>query len=337
MPAYYEKGITVVNDQVNSQGRKIRTVPWHGLGEFTPDLISDEDAKAAIGWTVRKDPLYRQRTLDNGETILEQVKAYCIVREVDDKVVGQHVGTQYSAFQNEALIDFGSALVDEFGAKWDTVASLKGGSLVFASLRLEDVLGSIKVAGMDSEAHDLFLLISNAHDGSRALKAAITPIRTVCTNTEAWALRDAKATWSLRHTGTLDDRVREAQDALGLVTAYMESFNETAQKLLDAELTVADIEKFVAEMVPVPKEKGKAQAIAQRDDLTAHIFGTVTVPKDIRSTAYGVLQSSTEFFEHEVEGKFRKATPVAERKVLSTLFGGPVALKRDKAFSLLAK
>ena len=56
-----------------------------------------------------------------------------------------------------------------------------------------------------------YLLFSNTHDGSGAIKVALTPIRVVCNNTLNLALRTAERSWSMIHTGDIKSKMKEAK------------------------------------------------------------------------------------------------------------------------------
>ena len=53
-----------------------------------------------------------------------------------------------------------------------------------------------------------YLVFMNSHDGSGAIKAAMTPVRVVCQNTLNLALSTAKRSWSTNHTGDIQGKLR---------------------------------------------------------------------------------------------------------------------------------
>ena len=75
---------------------------------------------------------------------------------------------------------------------------------------------TIKVAEKDTVSQ--YILVSNSHDGSGAIKILPTPIRVVCNNTLTWALRKGHANqYSFRHTKNASERVEAARKVLRLV------------------------------------------------------------------------------------------------------------------------
>ena len=76
-----------------------------------------------------------------------------------------------------------------------------------------------------------YLVFSNAHDGSGAIKVAMTPVRVVCQNTLNLALHDAKRIWSTNHTGDMQTKLSEAKKTLLLAEHYMDKLNDEANEL----------------------------------------------------------------------------------------------------------
>lgn len=63
-----------------------------------------------------------------------------------------------------------------------------------------------------------YLVFMNSHDGSGAIKAAMTPIRVVCQNTLNLALSTAKRNWSTNHVGDIKGKMDDARYMLLLLT-----------------------------------------------------------------------------------------------------------------------
>ena len=71
----------------------------------------------------------------------------------------------------------------------------------------------------------------NSHDGSGAIKVAITPIRVVCQNTLNLALSTAKRSWSMIHTGDIKGKMQEAKDTLFMAEKYMDKVSEEIEEI----------------------------------------------------------------------------------------------------------
>ena len=90
-----------------------------------------------------------------------------------------------------------------------------------------------------------FLVFSNSHDGTAAIKVAMTPIRVVCQNTLNLSLNQAKRSWSAKHTGNVQNRMMEARETLGLAYKYMESLGKEIENLSRMKLSDSKVMEFV--------------------------------------------------------------------------------------------
>ena len=175
---------------------------WHRLGTVLP---AEFDAAGAMshaklgGWHVRKEPLQTVPIISaDGVTTLDVPDQFATVRT--NPVTGRPdvlgvVGRGYTPIQNEEHADLLDALVDESGAHFETAGSLKGGRQVFLTMKLPDTM---LIGGIDPV--DLYIVACNSHDGTSAFRLLISPVRVVCGNTQALAIRRAQSSFSIRHT-----------------------------------------------------------------------------------------------------------------------------------------
>jgi phage/plasmid-like protein (TIGR03299 family) len=201
------------------------------------------------------------------------------------------VGERYQTLQNEDLFSFGNYLLD--GARWETAGSLKNGRVVFGSLALEreTVLDPNGVA----DKINTYLLVNTSHDGSVAVQASITPVRVVCANTLNIALKGTKQSFRMRHTSTLDGRIAQAREALGLAKTYMDEFDKMAKELIEKEITKTTFAKIVEKAYPMPDKdtKGAMTKWENKIDLLDEIFASRTNSM-INNTAWGAYNTLTE-------------------------------------------
>lgn len=148
----------------------VRETPWHGLGTKVQEAPTSKDALilAGLDWSVVQEPVYTGQN--------ELVQGYkANVRDSDRKVLGV-VTDRYKIVQNGEAFSFTDTLLGE-GVRYETAGSLQGGKSVWllAHLPHEYIISGERISP--------YLLFSNTHDGSGAVKVAITPIRVVCCNT----------------------------------------------------------------------------------------------------------------------------------------------------------
>ena len=148
----------------------VRETPWHGLGTKVMEAPTSKRALelAGLDWKVVQEPIYTE----NNE-LIEGYKAN--VRDVDRKILGV-VTDRYKIIQNEEAFAFTDELLGE-GVRYETSGSLQGGKKVWILARMpqEYIISGERISP--------YLLFSNTHDGSGAIKVALTPIRVVCNNT----------------------------------------------------------------------------------------------------------------------------------------------------------
>ena len=84
----------------------------------------------------------------------------------------------------------------------------------------------------------------NSHDGTGAIKAAMTPIRVVCQNTLNLALHTAKRSWSTNHMGEIYGKLQDARDSLLYAEQYMTELGKTIDTLKERNYVELIEKKF---------------------------------------------------------------------------------------------
>ena len=134
------------------------------------------------------------------------------------------VTDRYKVVQNQEAFAFTDSLLKE-GVRYETAGSLQGGRRIWL---LAHMPREYMIMG---ERFSPYLLFSNTHDGSGAVKVALTPIRVVCQNTLNLALTTAKRSWSMMHTGNIQGKIQEAKETLLLAEDYMDSLGQEFESL----------------------------------------------------------------------------------------------------------
>lgn len=237
--------------------------PWHKLGVVTADVLTSSDALATAGldWRVDLKPVFFQVENQNQpwtDKIVDD--KYAVVRNTDNSCYGI-VGSRYTPVQNMEAFNFMDALVDSGDAKYETAGSLNGGQTIFILMKLE------KILPVDDNVLP-YMLLTNTHDGSGALKVLMTPVRVVCSNTLRMALDGSRNAVSIRHTSSITGKVSEARNILGISEMFYDSFSEQINKMIDTEITKDIFDNLIDKMfpVPVPKDKEDITVIRQRNN-----------------------------------------------------------------------
>lgn len=296
-------------------------LPWHGLGT----VIEDEGARSAdalklagLDWEVATVPSYCVNGFvpgtendDEPEINFEPVpNTFHVQRDRDGKVLGTVKG-RYVPLQNTEAFQFGDDILDDSGAHWITAGALKGGSLAWMMAQLPD---PVYIDGMEDEAIQPYLMISNGHDGSKSLEATVTPVRVVCRNTFTAALAGAKRTFKIRHTKNMSGRINEAKRALGITHAYMAELEALGTNLVNQKFSNAEFDAFLEKLVPTAalqaeldaSEKEKSIALTKalnKQEAIKEIYVNRDNLQNIRGTKWGALQAVIDYNDHSIPGR----------------------------------
>ena len=297
----------------------VRETPWHGLGTRVKEAPSSKDALiyAGLDWKVIQEPVYT-----DSQELIEGYKAN--VRDSDRRVLGV-VTDRYKVIQNEEAFAFTDALLGE-GVRYETAGSLQGGKKVWMLARMphEYIITGERISP--------YLLFSNTHDGSGAIKVALTPIRVVCNNTLNLALSTAKRSWSMIHTGDIQGKLQEAKDTLLLADRYMDSLGKEFENLRMKSMTDKQVMEYIEVLLPVEDDgtmKQKRNIEHLREDLKMRYFDAPDL-QDVGKNAYRFINAVSDFATHAQP--LRKTANYKENLFARTVEGNPMI---DKAYQMV--
>ena len=217
--------------------------PWHGLGEKLAEAptIREGIGQSGLDWDVGLKDLF---TADG-----QAVPARATIRSTDNSILGV-VGPRYVPLQNCDAFDWFEPFVESGEASLHTAGSLQNGKKIWVLAQINRENSEI-VRG-DEVAK--FLMLSNSHDGTTAIRVGFTPIRIVCANTLAMAHNaSASKLIRVRHTQSSRvnlDRLREIMDTInGQFEATAEQFRFLASRNYNA----ADVRKYVKAVLGVER------------------------------------------------------------------------------------
>ena len=257
-----------------------------------------ESAKLA-NWNVSLEPV--ANLLPNNYT--EVSDNFLVVRD-NPYVAGQRdvlasVGARYKAVQNEELFAFADNLHDgNSEVNWESAGSLKNGRLVFGTMSIPRTM-VLDPEGANDKTN-LYLVVYTSHDGSVAVQSAITPVRVMCQNTLNLAMKKAKQSFKIRHTQTVEGRIAQARETLGLTFNYMDEFEKQAQELFAIEVTNAKFSEIINKMYPKPDsdKKGSIKKWENKVVLLDELYHNSPTNANIKGTAWGVVNALTERLDY---------------------------------------
>jgi phage/plasmid-like protein (TIGR03299 family) len=178
-----------------------------------------------------------------------------------------------------------------------------------------------------------YLVFSNTHDGSGAVRVAVTPIRVVCNNTLNLALNTAARSFSMVHTGDIRGKVNEAKQTLFMADQYMENLGREFERLRRQKLSDQQVKEYIELLLPV--EKGASPMAAKnvqklRSDLAARYYDAPDL-KNVGNNAYRFINAVSDFATHA--DPIRRTKNYQENLFMRTYEGNPMI---DKAYQLVA-
>ncbi|MGD9622361.1 MAG: DUF932 domain-containing protein [Mycolicibacterium sp.] len=320
---------------------------WHHLGQYVGHAMTAREALQAAnlaGWNVRKMPLVIPAPTNpdgtpNG-TPIPVTDRYATVRT--NPVTGATdylgvVGEKYTPFQNEKSCELLDALVGESGAHFETAGALDGGRQTFVTMQLPT---SMVFDGKDGTADETrwYIAALNSHDGSSAYRFLVSPVRIVCANTQAAALRNAKASFSIRHTGSGNGLIAAARNALKLTFAYVAQFEEEAAALFAAEMSDDQAHQFATTLFDVGGATSRAAITKRREHARAvyNLFRSSPTTTAITGTRWAAYNAVTEYVDHHqrVSGA-RTSRAAQDTRAIRTLTSSTTQGLKINAFSAL--
>ena len=295
-----------------------RQKPWHGLGTMVQEAPTSKDALilAGLDWQVIQKPIITQDGIP-----ISGFKAN--LRETDNRVLGV-VTDRYRTIQNHDAFAFTDSLLGE-GVTYETAGSLQNGRRVWVLAKLPQ---RYIISGDEITPYLVFM---NAHDGTGAIKAAMTPIRVVCQNTLNLALHTAKRSWSTNHMGEIYGKLQDARDSLLYAEQYMTELGKTIDTLNRQKLSDQQVYEYIDLLFPLidnPTQQQMKNLRKMKEDVLKRYFEAPDL-QYVGKNAYRFINAVSDFATH--------AKPLRERSnYRESLFGRTVDGNAliDKAYSI---
>lgn len=220
--------------------------PWHGLGKQlnAPPTIEEGILAAGLDWTVGLKPLV---TLEG-----EKVDHRATYRRTDGKIFGV-VGPAYTPVQNAEAFQWFQPLLDTGEVFLHTAGSLQEGRKVWMLAKINKP--ALEIA--DGDTVERFILLSNSHDGTRAVRVGFTPIRVVCSNTLRMAHdadQEANRLIKVLHTKNVLVALDRLREMMNIANQTFEATAEQYRKLAAFKVSRADVRKYVKIVLGIDKE-----------------------------------------------------------------------------------
>lgn len=296
-----------------------RRKPWHGLGTRVEEAPTSKEALvlAGLDWRV----VQKNLTTCDGIPI-PGFKAN--LRETDNRVLGV-VTDRYSVVQNEDAFAFTDTLLGE-GITYETAGSLQNGcrTWLLAKLPQRYIISGDEITP--------YLVFMNSHDGSGAIKAAMTPIRVVCMNTLNLALKTAKRSWSTNHVGDMKGKLEDARYTLLYADQYMAELGKAVDSLNRQKLSDRQVYEYIDALFPLvdgASELQKKNQVRMKEGVKARFYDAPDL-QHVGKNAYRFVNAVSDFATHAKP--LKKRAGYRENLFAKTVDGNTLI---DKAYSML--
>lgn len=310
----------------------VNAVPWHGLGnplEYGQPL--EVWAKqAGMDWEIKESPVrFMTESAGNLGAIMSFPENKVLFRS-DTNVPLSVVGNRYQVVQPSEILAFYKDLTEVAGYELETAGVLKGGKKLWALARTGQ---SSTLKGSDTV--NAYILLATACDGTLATTAQFTSVRVVCNNTLAVALAGGSGAVKVPHSTTFDPQAVKAQ--LGVSVSSWDSFMYRMKGLSERKVKSTEAFNYFLRVFTSEQNKSGAGVTNERSMAKAMALyegaGKGANLASSKGTAFGLLNSVTEFVDHE-----RRAMS-SDYRLDSAWFGQGATLKQkalDQALTLIA-
>lgn len=146
-----------------------------------------------------------------------------------------------------------------------------------------------------------YLTAYGSHDGSLVTGYRKTVILPVCDNTLSAALRGKGAEIRVKHTRHSALRIKDAQQALGLVEELADEFAGQVTELVHEPVSDAEFDAFLAEFVPIAADAKAGRGLTMAETKRAQIADLYRNDKRCSpwvDTQFGVIQAVNTWSTH---------------------------------------
>lgn len=270
--------------------------PWHGLGnKLAPQQSIDTWRKqAGMDWEIEASEV-RYISGNNYLGVINAFPAQKVLYRSDTKAPLAVVSKRFHVVQPGEILEFYRDLTAYNGFELETAGVLREGRKFWALARTGQ---STALKGRDRV--DGYLLLATACDGTLATTAQFTSVRVVCNNTLSIALGNASSAIKVPHRSEFDPDAVKRQ--LGITVASWDGFVARMKALVARPVDPDTVEGMLRRVLTYAAPEGKSVIVNEQAMATVRSLyeggGRGALMASSRGTAWGVLNSVTEYVDH---------------------------------------
>ena len=263
--------------------------PWHNLGNRfieAPKTLEEAMVAAGLDWTVSTKKIY----LDDGRS----VPAMATVRDSDNSILGV-VGNNYKPLQNRNAFDFFNPFVESGMAQIETAGSLMQGKRVWVQAKITSDVDVVK----GNDIIERYILLSNSHDGTMAVRAGFTPVRTVCANTLAMAHNSGESQLiRIKHSQKVEENLAAVGRIMNLANNAFETTLEQYRFLANKDINSKDLEKYVKLVFKLDEDNDNSGKRLLSNIVPLFEKGRGNDMSEIKGTWWAAYQGISEYLQY---------------------------------------
>ncbi|MBZ3929099.1 hypothetical protein NB689_000014 [Xanthomonas sacchari] len=303
-------------------------IPWHGLGNrLAPRQPIDVwKRQAGMDWKIEEAEV-RYVAGSHNLRVIHAFPEQKVLYRSDTRLPLSVVSKRFQVVQPGQILEFYRDLTSSNGFELETAGVLREGRKFWALARTGQsamLKGRDKVNG--------YLLLATACDGTLATTAQFTSVRVVCNNTLSIALGNASGAIKVPHRSQFDPDVVKRQ--LGITVSSWDSFVARMKALVERPVDPDSVEGLLRRVLTYTGPDGKATVVNEQAMANVRSLyeggGRGALMASSRGTAWGLLNSVTEFVDHH-----RRARSDDHRR--DAAWFGPGAQLKQRAWDEVMK
>ena len=273
----------------------------------------------------------------------DTVPGYFLIRRSDTLQNFAVMRKRYTSIPMDEMFRPFHSMVQEFGATYEGAGLIDGGKKTWISAKLPNGF-SLQSRPDDKVENRIMALGTN--DGTKRNAYFGIGSRIVCNNQMRTIMQNAnESDYWISHTKNWEQRLEQAQKGFHAALRGLQAFEKIANKLDTIKMTSDECRGFTTLLLPDPErkkdEKGKeievraTSRISNRREKIVDLF--CNGAGNLGATRWDALNGLTEYVNHhnnigKLESGGRRA---AERRMVSSLMGGPADQMMQRGLSLL--
>lgn len=270
--------------------------PWHSLGNklASQQPIEVWKEQAGMDWEIQESEV-RYISGSNSVGVINAFPEQKVLYRSDTKAPLAVVSKRFKVVQPGEVLEFYRDLTAHSGFELETAGVLREGRKFWALARTGQ---STVLKGRDRV--DGYLLLATACDGTLATTAQFTSVRVVCNNTLRIALGGTTGAIKVPHRSHFDaDSVKRQ---LGITVSSWDGFVARMKALVERPVDPDTVDGLLRRVLTYQVHDGKANVVNEQALANVRALyeggGRGAMLASSRGTAWGLLNSVTEFVDH---------------------------------------